>query len=49
MKGKVEEALREVRPALQAHGGDIELVDIADDGTVKVRVHVQDAPCPSLR
>jgi len=37
-KDKVEKALQEVRPALQADGGDVELVDVTDEGTVKVRL-----------
>ncbi len=34
MKDKVEDALKKIRPALQADGGDVELVDVAD-GIVK--------------
>jgi Fe-S cluster biogenesis protein NfuA len=37
MKEKVEAALNQIRPALQADGGDIELVDVKD-GTVSVRL-----------
>jgi Fe-S cluster biogenesis protein NfuA len=37
MKEKVEEALKLIRPVLQADGGDVELVDIID-GVVKVRL-----------
>ncbi len=37
MKEKVEKALEAIRPALQADGGDVELVDVAD-GIVKVRL-----------
>jgi len=37
MKEKVGEALKLVRPALQADGGDVELVDVVD-GVVKVRL-----------
>ena len=37
MKEKVEEALKLVRPALQADGEDVELVDVID-GVVKVRL-----------
>lgn len=46
MKDKVEEILAKIRPALQADGGDIELVDITDDGTVKVRLQGSCAGCP---
>ena len=46
MKEKVEEILAKIRPALQADGGDIELVEITDDGTVKVRLQGSCAGCP---
>jgi Fe-S cluster biogenesis protein NfuA len=36
MKQKVQEALNLVRPALQADGGDVELIDVTEDGIVKV-------------
>lgn len=35
---KVEEALQEIRPFLQSDGGDISLVSIEDDKTVKVQL-----------
>lgn len=37
MKEKVQEVLNRIRPALQADGGNIELVDIVD-GVVKVKL-----------
>jgi len=37
MKEKIEKALENIRPSLQADGGDIQLVDI-EDGIVKVRL-----------
>lgn len=46
MREKVEEALKNIRPALQADGGDIELVDI-QDGVVKVRLRGACGSCPS--
>jgi Fe-S cluster biogenesis protein NfuA len=45
MKDKVEKVLEEIRPALQADGGDVELVDVKD-GVVKVRLHGACAGCP---
>ena len=36
MKEKVQEALQKIRPSLQADGGDVVLIDVDDDGTVKV-------------
>ena len=38
IKEQVEKALGDIRPALQADGGDIELVDVLDDGVVQVRL-----------
>ncbi|KKO19420.1 MAG: hypothetical protein DCC43_07140 [Candidatus Brocadia sp.] len=46
MKEKIEEALKSIRPALQADGGDIELVDV-QDGVVKVRLRGACGTCPS--
>jgi Fe-S cluster biogenesis protein NfuA len=43
---KVREVLEEIRPNLQADGGDIELVDVDDDGVVKVRLKGSCAGCP---
>lgn len=38
MKEKVQEVLDKVRPYLQRDGGDVELVDVDDNGLVKVRL-----------
>jgi Fe-S cluster biogenesis protein NfuA len=38
MQEAIHEVLESVRPALAAEGGALELVEIADDGTVKVRL-----------
>ncbi len=46
MKQKVQEALDLVRPALQADGGDVELVDVTDDGIVSVRLTGACGSCP---
>ena len=45
LKEQVEKALADVRPALQADGGDIELVDVVD-GVVQVRLQGHCAGCP---
>ena len=45
MREKVEAALNKIRPALQADGGNIELVDVID-GVVKVRLTGACAGCP---
>lgn len=47
MKTKVEKALEEIRPMLQADGGDVELVDINEnEGLVKLRLTGACAGCP---
>ena len=46
MKEKVEAALANVRPALQRDGGDVELVEVSDDGVVKVRLSGACHGCP---
>jgi Fe-S cluster biogenesis protein NfuA len=45
MKEKVEEALKQIRPMLQADGGDVELVSV-EDGIVKVRLTGACGTCP---
>ena len=45
MKDRVQNALNEIRPALQADGGDVELVDVVD-GIVKVRLTGACGGCP---
>ncbi|UCD72522.1 MAG: NifU family protein [Candidatus Bathyarchaeota archaeon] len=45
MKERLEKALEELRPHLQADGGDVELVDY-ENGIVKVRLKGACAGCP---
>ncbi len=45
IRDKVEAALSEIRPVLQADGGDVELIDV-EDGTVKVRLTGACGSCP---
>jgi len=45
MKENVEKALEKIRPALQADGGNVELVDVVD-GVVKVRLTGACGGCP---
>lgn len=45
MKEKVEKALESIRPALQADGGDIELINV-EDGVVRVRLMGACGACP---
>ncbi len=46
MREKVEEILNMVRPHLQADGGDVELIDVTDDGVVKVNLQGACGSCP---
>ncbi|HHY47878.1 MAG TPA: NifU family protein [Firmicutes bacterium] len=48
MREKVEEVLNKIKGALQAHGGDVELVDI-QGGVVKVRLTGACVGCPMSR
>ena len=45
-KEQVKETLELIRPALQADGGDIELVDVSDDGVVTVALQGHCKGCP---
>jgi Fe-S cluster biogenesis protein NfuA len=46
MKTKVQEVLNLIRPALQADGGDVELVDVTADGIVSVKLTGACGSCP---
>jgi Fe-S cluster biogenesis protein NfuA len=46
MKEKVQKVIDQIRPSLQADGGDVELVDISEDGVVKVRLTGACKGCP---
>jgi Fe-S cluster biogenesis protein NfuA len=46
LKDEVEKALSKVRPYLQADGGDVELVEVTEDGVVKVRLKGACGSCP---
>ena len=46
MKIEVQQALEEIRPMLQADGGDVELVEITEDGVVRVRLQGACHGCP---
>jgi Fe-S cluster biogenesis protein NfuA len=45
VKAKVEEVLKNIRPSLQADGGDVELVDIKE-GVVSLKLKGACAGCP---
>ena len=46
LKEEVQSALNTLRPSLQADGGDVDLVDVTEDGTVKVKLKGACAGCP---
>jgi len=46
MDEEIKKALDKVRPFLQADNGDVELVEVSDDGIVKVRLLGACELCP---
>jgi len=46
MKEKVEATLGRIRPSLQADGGDVELIEVTPNGTVKVKLTGACGGCP---
>lgn len=47
LKEQVSEIIDTVRPAIQGDGGDVELVDVTDEGVVQVRLHGACVGCPA--
>jgi len=46
LEKKVKNVLEQIRPYLQADGGDVEFVNLADDNTVQVRLMGMCGNCP---
>ena len=46
MKEQVQEVINEIRPNLQADGGDIDLIDVTPEGIVKVKLRGACSGCP---
>lgn len=46
LRERVQSTLEMIRPSLQADGGDVELVDVTEDGNVKVRLQGACHGCP---
>ena len=46
MREKVEEALNKIRPMLMADGGNVDLVEVTDDGIVKLKLTGTCGCCP---
>ena len=49
LRAEVEKVIKEIQPSLRADGGDIELVDVDEEGIVKVRLKGACAGCPFSR
>ena len=49
LKEQVEQVLAQVRPNLEAHGGNVELVEVTEDGVVNVRLQGACRGCPMAR
>jgi Fe-S cluster biogenesis protein NfuA len=47
VRERVQNVINLIRPAVQADGGDIELVDVTDAGVVQIRFHGACHGCPS--
>ena len=45
--GRVREVIDRIRPAVQADGGDLELVEVTPEGVVRIRLHGACIGCPS--
>lgn len=45
-RAKVEAVIQQIRPYLQRDGGDVTLVDVSEDGVVKVNLIGACAGCP---
>ena len=46
MKERIQAAIEKIRPMLKADGGDVELVDVSEDGIVQVRLQGACSGCP---
>ena len=46
MEEEIQKALESIRPYLQADDGDVELVEVTDDGIVKVKLTGDCENCP---
>lgn len=46
MRERVKRVLSKIRPSLQAHGGDVELIEVTEDGVVKVKLSGACGGCP---
>jgi Fe-S cluster biogenesis protein NfuA len=49
LEEKVRDIIEAIRPNLQSHGGDIELVGVDEDNTVRVRLQGACSGCPGAQ
>jgi Fe-S cluster biogenesis protein NfuA len=49
MRDAIEAALQKIRPGLQLDGGDVRLLDVSEDGVVRVGLFGTCAGCPMSR
>ena len=47
LRSSVEHVLELIRPAVQADGGDFDLIDVRPDGVVEIRFKAACVDCPS--
>ena len=47
LRASVEHVLELIRPAVQADGGDFDLIDVRPDGVVEIRFKAACVDCPS--
>jgi Fe-S cluster biogenesis protein NfuA len=47
VRDKVTKVIEQLRPAVQSHGGDLEFVDVDENGVVQVRLQGACVGCPS--
>jgi Fe-S cluster biogenesis protein NfuA len=47
LRERVAKVINLIRPAVQSDGGDVELVDVTQEGVVRIRLHGACVGCPS--
>ena len=47
VRERVSKVIDRIRPAVQADGGDVEVVDVTEGGVVRIRLHGACVGCPS--
>jgi Fe-S cluster biogenesis protein NfuA len=47
LRQRIEEVINAIRPAIQGDGGDVEFVDVDENGVVSVRLHGACVGCPA--